>query len=177
MSLFLPTPSHGGRRHAVGHRMTVSDFYPRPHMEGDGAGKKQIRAGKDFYPRPHMEGDLADLPPMVDFKAISTHALTWRATIYLRVPDIEGIGFLPTPSHGGRPKGSVFALPLSNFYPRPHMEGDPFKFLSVDYLRVISTHALTWRATCGITGETTKTEFLPTPSHGGRLGWQTAIRS
>ena len=127
--------------------MTVSDFYPRPHMEGDGAGKKQIRAGKDFYPRPHMEGDLADLPPMVDFKAISTHALTWRATIYLRVPDIEGIGFLPTPSHGGRPKGSVFALPLSNFYPRPHMEGDPFKFLSVDYLRVISTHALTWRAT------------------------------
>ena len=34
--IFLPTPSHGGRR-MRGEEMgvTIWDFYPRPHMEGD----------------------------------------------------------------------------------------------------------------------------------------------
>ena len=55
--------------------------------------------------------------------------------------------FLPTPSHGGRLTKWLSRPRNMNFYPRPHMEGD------VQRLRIfedahISTHALTWRATC-----------------------------
>ena len=33
--------------------------------------------------------------------------------------------FLPTPSHGGRPNGSIISFcARPYFYPRPHMEGD-----------------------------------------------------
>ena len=56
-------------------------------------------------------------------------------------------GFLPTPSHGGRPGASHHRhKQASYFYPRPHMEGDI--------------------PTCP--GPMTGAPFLPTPSHGGR---------
>ena len=56
-----------------------SNFYPRPHMEGDGYNLYTGCIQTDFYPRPHMEGDF--LSYIWDQKAaISTHALTWRAT-------------------------------------------------------------------------------------------------
>ena len=36
----------------------VTDFYPRPHMEGDGKREpKHAEVVVNFYPRPHMEGD------------------------------------------------------------------------------------------------------------------------
>ena len=77
---FLPTPSHGGRphfyhsqnsgqdisTHALTWRATsgfvmrlifVEDFYPRPHMEGDGLYAVFCPMTTNFYPRPHMEGD------------------------------------------------------------------------------------------------------------------------
>ena len=55
---------------------------------------------------------------------ISTHALTWRATVSLM------IGFIAD----------------FHFYPRPHMEGDGIANAYNPVFR-ISTHALTWRAT------------------------------
>ena len=119
-----------------------------------------------------MEGDL-------DFKAhfahpnISTHALTWRATVshlanipstqvFLPTPShggrqskLKGLadeaGFLPTPSHGGRRGRSHDSSGSRNFYPRPHMEGDIRIRQSVQH-RPISTHALTWRATRALFG-------------------------
>ena len=38
-----------------------------------------VRARTDFYPRPHMEGD-EKLRAVKKVYWISTHALTWRAT-------------------------------------------------------------------------------------------------
>ena len=121
---------------------------------------------------------------------ISTHALTWRATrgLYDRQP--LATRFLPTPSHGGR----LIRLKAQNkhlyFYPRPHMEGDDRLGIGADNFSIsthaltwratrwirwgsnrltISTHALTWRATRVGVVTTAVYEFLPTPSHGGRL--------
>ena len=122
---FLPTPSHGGRRFSVAvDRGDGDNFYPRPHMEGDVFVYAQNYPFTHFYPRPHMEGDMI-LGRSFVVEQISTHALTWRATLiggnldvlcrkisthaltwratsgrwrwsYLRSR------FLPTPSHGGR---------------------------------------------------------------------------
>ena len=75
---FLPTPSHGGRRSLLLLRFSSSYFYPRPHMEGDLAGA--------------VQGGM---------KSISTHALTWRATVIRHRKFVRDL-FLPTPSHGGR---------------------------------------------------------------------------
>ena len=81
------------------------NFYPRPHMEGDFGHRLFFVDNHNFYPRPHMEGD----------GSLTNYA------------GMGGTGFLPTPSHGGRPlTGTVKQIAWA-----------------------ISTHALTWRATCG----------------------------
>ncbi len=59
---FLPTPSHGGRRHILQDCRDFVNFYPRPHMEGDCHLFKPIPFQCDFYPRPHMEGDPPQNP-------------------------------------------------------------------------------------------------------------------
>mgnify|MGYP003107575463 CR=1 FL=1 len=102
MGIFLPTPSHGGR-HCTDHTSSIRegffstpshggrpdhrpggydlpDFYPRPHMEGDGHGGADRTKTGHFYPRPHMEGDAIHRASSVLLNLISTHALTWRAT-------------------------------------------------------------------------------------------------
>ena len=100
-----------------------NNFYPRPHMEGDARPQRRNRRTGNFYPRPHMEGDLT--PPILfaPHLGISTHALTWRATLY------------------------------------------QYQCMSAQF---ISTHALTWRATRQNDGSIRISQFLPTPSHGGR---------
>ena len=86
---FLPTPSHGGRhlRQAPG---SIARY---------------------FYPRPHMEGDAFSLHLCI-ISAISTHALTWRATYFV----------------------DLFLSGKADFYPRPHMEGDVYQqFLNLSH--------------------------------------------
>ena len=123
-ALFLPTPSHGGRRVLRRFWSSSPNFYPRPHMEGDEQDGSSCNYYWNFYPRPHMEGDCARLywsgvaksyfypRPHMEGDAssfrrhqshirISTHALTWRATQVKTVGSCLQI-FLPTPSHGGR---------------------------------------------------------------------------
>ena len=56
------------------------DFYPRPHMEGDVAPPPVGLTASYFYPRPHMEGDKNKWYSSPQIR-ISTHALTWRATL------------------------------------------------------------------------------------------------
>ena len=113
-----------------------------------------------------MEGDVeAYLGVPVDI--ISTHALTWRATVLAALEIFEQL-FLPTPSHGGRPCGCGAGRNEIYFYPRPHMEGDRHQAPEIRS-RSISTHALTWRATRHPPYCTLIFLFLPTPSHGGRL--------
>ena len=34
-----------------------TDFYPRPHVEGDEQAQKAALLMANFYPRPHVEGD------------------------------------------------------------------------------------------------------------------------
>ena len=57
---------------------------------------------RDFYPRPHVEGDKIGRDMIQDLN-ISTHALTWRATIQCDPVEFYIAIFLPTPSRGGRP--------------------------------------------------------------------------
>ena len=121
---FLPTPSHGGRLSQAQYDALQRDFYPRPHMEGDQFPAFNIDAKANFYPRPHMEGDAK-----------------------LQSSTVINPKFLPTPSHGGRLALHKVRPLLLHFYPRPHMEGDPASSDKILYLRRISTHALTWRAT------------------------------
>ena len=58
----------------------VTDFYPRPHMEGDHSTMPITSNYRYFYPRPHMEGDEQRTELIALARDISTHALTWRAT-------------------------------------------------------------------------------------------------
>ena len=83
-----------------------------------------LEVRRDFYPRPHMEGDIYGWRNLLS-AGISTHALTWRATI----------------------AKSIESITNSNFYPRPHMEGDTPTKAQQPITADISTHALTWRAT------------------------------
>ena len=125
----------------------ASDFYPRPHMEGDYRFSINQRHSRKFLPTPSHGGRQA-------------------GNLILG----QEIQFLPTPSHGGRPHSDTcLALSSTDFYPRPHMEGDlPQGLLSL-WLQ-ISTHALTWRATFWPLYISARLfSFLPTPSHGGRL--------
>ena len=115
-----------------------------------------------------MEGDIRSCH-CTTIDVISIHALTWRATVLILVMAAQA-EFLPTPSHGGRPwqcltRHSLIGIFLPTpshggrllhphslhaklyFYPRPHMEGDEF-CVGFGVHRPISTHALTWRATC-----------------------------
>ena len=233
--LFLPTPSHGGRRQRVraGNRER-GNFYPRPHMEGDAAhgikingdtiisthaltwratmslcpisGTKKFlptpshggrhfgQAPKfyrdNFYPRPHMEGDMIWSGTTLILN-ISTHALTWRATLSLCCPCSCRCYFYPRPHMEGDSLLMEDKVCSRNFYPRPHMEGDIYTdcnqggisisthaltwratrhtSFSVMQALPISTHALTWRATSGVCRQGCWDQFLPTPSHGGRL--------
>ena len=57
-----------------------TNFYPRPHMEGDPPTYPKCTDRKNFYPRPHMEGDTSARKNNLKYCGISTHALTWRAT-------------------------------------------------------------------------------------------------
>ena len=59
----------------------VSDFYPRPHMEGDVRQDRPLRALYRFLPTPSHGGRLAFSLHLCIISAISTHALTWRATL------------------------------------------------------------------------------------------------
>ena len=99
-------------------------------MEGDPLVCCRTHALPYFYPRPHMEGDLSKTGLL---------SISWT--------------FLPTPSHGGRPSTLAgMQRRILDFYPRPHMEGD-LCALVCSFVRKISTHALTWRATgfaCGV---------------------------
>ena len=56
---------------------------------------------------------------------ISTHALTWRATLILARPDLLGQG-ISTHALTWRATrlGSIRGCFHGDFYPRPHMEGD-----------------------------------------------------
>ena len=114
--------------------MPSTNFYPRPHMEGDltpqrrGAGIGRFLPtpshggrlwicrywipAKDFYPRPHMEGDRSD--------------------------------------------DDVFDT-LENFYPRPHMEGDSKHAevqacISAAYLKCSTRKAAASRRCAGLGG-------------------------
>ena len=143
-------------------------FYPRPHMEGDAGDSGTITITISFLPTPSHEGDLSARTD-IEGIGISTHALTWRATVlYFKMRHAATL----ISTHALTWRATCHRCARS-----PHSH--------------ISTHALTWRATCCDVGLSSKSldfyprphmegdesklkgladeaGFLPTPSHGGR---------
>ena len=95
-----------------------------------------------------MEGDGGNQPPASAGGKISTHALTWRATVGMAKLGRQGMDFYPRPHMEGDAATIKRDRRQTYFYPRPHMEGDSY----------INIHAVD------------RIIFLPTPSHGGRHG-------
>ena len=114
-------------------------------MEGDCSMTPSRRIWGYFYPRPHMEGDFAEIV-FLPTLGISTHALTWRATVDAPHPPFKQLHFYPRPHMEGDHRRGWATVDLRHFYPRPHMEGDDHHQEENRENR-ISTHALTWRAT------------------------------
>ena len=165
------------------------DFYPRPHMEGD-ASPLNLDLVKDISTHALTWRATTLIFDDRGVDRISTHALTWRATcadgaktkgannFYPR-PHMEGDlsnslictvrrYFYPRPHMEGDGQRGAYPQRGGDFYPRPHMEGDIINLYSSCFT-VISTHALTWRATASSAKIVScSTTFLPTPSHGGR---------
>ena len=108
---------------------------------------KEFYQKYNFYPRPHMEGDTVDGDHVL-LSWISTHALTWRATLHPSgINEVIAGDFYPRPHMEGDLCNRLYPSNRQDFYPRPHMEGDCSMFFA---------HLL-------------YDTFLPTPSHGGRL--------
>ena len=161
-------------------------FYPRPHMEGDGRRALLLLPGGGFLPTPSHGGRRdhlhaaahqvnisthaltwrATLPlqRLTDIINISTHALTWRATLFQSVEVVALAEFLPTPSHGGRRVSVYFTIVgvwisthALTWRATTTYPGDNDSFK-------ISTHALTWRATrCTQASPATCPHFYPRP--------------
>ena len=114
-------------------------------MEGDFVRSETMAFKVHFYPRPHMEGDRWQqqtrtqagisthaltwraTPRLMTVRratAISTHALTWRATGVMSIRADNNDDFYPRPHMEGDPYSVVTATSSTYFYPRPHMEGD-----------------------------------------------------
>ena len=165
---FYPRPHMEGDVRKMSQQDAPGNFYPRPHVEGDSSFSKLVcslirflptpsrggrryglvrfrRSATNFYPRPHVEGD-ADTESKLRSLQISTHALTWRATI--EAMSKAGIKGISTHALTWRATGTT--LPGGR-------------------LAKISTHALTWRATSPLASAISWSNgFLPTPSRGGR---------
>ena len=92
-------------------------------MEGDRCRQSTWAARQHFYPRPHMEGDL-DNQQQEDKRWISTHALTWRATgCPYHNPHQASISTHALTWRATRDELDALRA-ITDFYPRPHMEGD-----------------------------------------------------
>ena len=166
--VFLPTPSHGGRHFNTVYIGSLSNFYPRPHMEGDNIVCFPFPYACLFLPTPSHGGRPCCKACMYNVSRISTHALTWRATMVKNIRQQYLSNFYPRPHMEGDQRERKSAIiKTGDFYPRPHMEGDGKKLCRID-LESISTHALTWRATLDNSRPHPHSRFLPTPSHGGR---------
>ena len=122
-------------------------FYPRPRMEGDIEIFSNYEIGLNFYPRPRMEGDSCFCCSRV-------------------IP----CKFLPTPSHGGRRDYLEYITQTSGISTHALAWRATTTIVRAGGgAQKISTHALAWRATFFYAPGNRPGEFLPTPSHGGRL--------
>ena len=123
VDIFLPTPSHGGRRQLRHDGIKWSRFLPTPSHGGRpvaGSAKPQRR---HFYPRPHMEGDST--PARVrPWMRISTHALTWRATEQRAAESVRRYISTHALTWRATETSAKGTARCKHFYPRPHMEGD-----------------------------------------------------
>ncbi len=196
------TAARGGKRqavristHALTWRATAcptcrlqhrSNFYPRPHMEGDPAVLSVKPFSINFYPRPHMEGDKWDKPFKVVYREflptpshggrhfslyniysirlISTHALTWRATLRLPLSRSRFQNFYPRPLTWRATSPFTISIPSGLFLPTPSHGGRLSVVVAADFIGPISTHALTWRATpCPSSRNQQRRNFYPRP--------------
>ena len=121
------------------------DFNSRTHVECDLRTTTEQWKNANFNSRTHVECDFVTYTvlPLID---ISTHALTWSATL-METDSMVGSSFQLTHSRGVRPSFSDSPFPFfAYFNSRTHVECDKQRRSSI-WCRRISTHALTWSAT------------------------------
>ena len=99
----------------------------------------------DFNLHTHVECNSPLLPDSKTI-VISTHALTWSATSWIRINSRNPI-FQLTHSRGVRQLYLDSLCDPDNFNSRTHVECDIGQKIELIF-REISTHALTWSATC-----------------------------
>ena len=144
------------------------NFYPRPHMEGDD-GLNLIFDGESISTHALTWRATSRWAGTYLVRNISTHALTWRATFAYKYGQLfhyisthaltwratgeavaEAVAdyFISTHALTWRATQPIVAVHLlaTDFYPRPHMEGDFSVSICQQPIK----------------------PFLPTPSHGGR---------
>ena len=120
------------------------DFNSRTHVECDQKLPGLRLVPSDFNSRTHVECDRLPFYYILGVK-ISTHALTWSATL------------------------SCYALTCSSAFQLTHSRGVRQNTAITSRLTVsISTHALTWSATRPVCGLQGRTEFQLTHSRGVR---------
>ena len=90
VDIFLPTPSHGGRRQLRHDGIKWSRFLPTPSHGGRpvaGSAKPQRR---HFYPRPHMEGDSKHAEVQACISAAYLKCSTCKAAASRRCAGLGG---------------------------------------------------------------------------------------
>ena len=187
---FLPTPSHGGRRRQDFITNFIHLFLPTPLTWRATISWSSNTLRREFLPTPSHGGRRDCMDGLAKVSPISTHALTWRATCPPCCKTLRQHISTHALTWRATSCDMIIIEQETNFYPRPHMEGDRRVYGRLGK-SLISTHALTWRGDGGVldaaaaSGEisthalTWRTvercvidrrifSFLPTPSHGGR---------
>ena len=146
----------------------ILNFNSRAHVERDIPSLSARNHQNHFNSRAHVERDIMRSSSPRLIMSISTHALTWSATLDGVV--IENKDFIST--HALTWSATRYrrrrALRAVNFNSRAHVERD------MDYQRkasrksYISTHALTWSATTRPPTQWPRSRFQLTRSRGAR---------
>ena len=101
---FQLTRSCGARRKSKNYAERAENFNSRAHVERDAAGRESYLKKLDFNSRAHVERDPSEAQREA-IRSISTHALTWSATLNAFKRTLLLLLFQLTRSRGARLDG------------------------------------------------------------------------
>ena len=148
-------------------RRRALHFNSRAHVERDYLFFKLVRMVFYFNSRAHVERD-PNLYILKIISVISTHALTWSATVVLSSVTRPVSEFQLTRSRGARQNDDIWDP--ANWVISTHaLTWSATDLAPYDlWEQMISTHALTWSATAGAHPASRDDQFQLTRSRGAR---------